>query len=83
MDPLGGAASFIAVVDITAKVVTLCSKYYSTVMNAKGNIESLQSELRSLQHVLNQVQALSDETQKRKFLTYNQALKQQEQQLTS
>lgn len=79
MDPLGGAASVIAVVDITAKVVTICSKYYSNVKDAERDIKSLQSEVESLQHVLNQVQALSNEAQKRKLLTGNQALKQQQQ----
>lgn len=81
MDPLSGAASVIAVVDIIAKVITLCSKYYSDVKDAKADIERLQNEVASLQNVLDQTRALSDKTQAKKLLACDQALKQQEQQL--
>lgn len=69
-------------VDIIMKVVALCLKYYSTVKNLKDDIGIQQSGVEILQHVFNRVQALMNETQKNNLLACDQALKQQEKQLT-
>jgi predicted RNase H-like nuclease (RuvC/YqgF family) len=55
---LGLAASVIAVIDLSVKVATLCSKYYTNVKNARGDIEHLQSEAQRLKETLEQVQSL-------------------------
>jgi hypothetical protein len=41
MDGLSGAASIIAVVEISAKVVSLCVQYSVAVKDAKRDIERL------------------------------------------
>ncbi|KAI8713795.1 NACHT domain-containing protein [Fusarium sp. LHS14.1] len=52
MEGLGAAASVIAVVDMSAKVASLCTDYFKAVKNARSDIECLQSELDSLTTVL-------------------------------
>lgn len=52
MEGLGAAASVIAVVDMSAKVASLCTDYFKAVKNARSDIECLQSELASLTIVL-------------------------------
>ncbi|KAF3012810.1 hypothetical protein E8E14_007706 [Neopestalotiopsis sp. 37M] len=42
MEALGGVASIIAVVDLSAKVLSLCSQYFKEVKNARNSIEDLQ-----------------------------------------
>jgi hypothetical protein len=49
---LGSAASVIAVIDLSAKVASLCFRYYSAVKNARADIERLQLELESLKTAL-------------------------------
>ena len=60
MDGVSGAASVIAVVDLSAKVVSLCSQYYTTVKNAKADIEQLQEEINRLDITLKDTQRLLD-----------------------
>ncbi|KAK2926405.1 hypothetical protein FoTM2_013271 [Fusarium oxysporum f. sp. vasinfectum] len=52
MDGLGSAASVIAVIDLSAKVASLCFQYYSAVNNAKTDIERLHGELDRLETIL-------------------------------
>ncbi|RTE83636.1 hypothetical protein BHE90_001824 [Fusarium euwallaceae] len=52
MEGLGAAASIIAVVDMSAKVASLCTDYFRAVKNARSDIERLQNELGSLDLVL-------------------------------
>ncbi|EXK25866.1 hypothetical protein FOMG_17520 [Fusarium oxysporum f. sp. melonis 26406] len=47
-EAVGLAASVIAIVDLSAKVATLCFQYSTTVGNAKADIEHLQSHLKDL-----------------------------------
>ena len=56
MDGVSSAASIIAVVDISFKVLTLCVEYASTVRDAKQDIERLNREIESLRNVLQKVE---------------------------
>lgn len=62
MEPLGAAASVIAVVEITGKVFKLCETYYSEVKGARKNIQSLRNEVISLRDVLENVADLAKES---------------------
>ena len=59
MDGLSSAASVIAVVDISVKVLTLCGEYASAVQGAKEEIERLTCEIEALRLVL---ESVTDET---------------------
>jgi hypothetical protein len=48
MEVVGSAASIIAVIDLSAKVASLCFQYSSAVKNARSNVERLQGELERL-----------------------------------
>lgn len=52
MEALGGAASIIAVVDLSAKITSQCFQYLQEVHGAKEEITTLQEELGNLQDVL-------------------------------
>ncbi|RYP23466.1 hypothetical protein DL767_008823 [Monosporascus sp. MG133] len=52
MEGLGAAASVIAVIQLSAKVASLCAQYCSAVKNAKPDIERLQGELGYLKTTL-------------------------------
>ncbi|RYP80846.1 hypothetical protein DL770_006087 [Monosporascus sp. CRB-9-2] len=58
---LGVAASVIAVVDLSAKVISLCSQYYRDVKNARNDITRLEREVSNLKHASKGVQQLLDE----------------------
>ncbi|KAF7514113.1 hypothetical protein GJ744_004438 [Endocarpon pusillum] len=60
MDGLSGAASVIAVVDISAKITSLCFQYIVAVKDAKDDIERLQRTVVSIKNALEQVQQLLD-----------------------
>jgi septal ring factor EnvC (AmiA/AmiB activator) len=55
MDGLSGAASVIAVVDISAKVASLCFQYSVAVKDAKRDIERLQQKVTEIRNVLEQL----------------------------
>ncbi|KAH8665806.1 hypothetical protein BGZ60DRAFT_529071 [Tricladium varicosporioides] len=57
---LGIAASVIAVIDLSAKVASRCSEYYTNVKNAQDDIECLQGEAQRLKETFEQVQSLCD-----------------------
>ncbi|RPB18114.1 hypothetical protein L211DRAFT_752050, partial [Terfezia boudieri ATCC MYA-4762] len=59
MDPLSGAASVIAVVQVAGQVWSLCWKYYSDAKNAKSDIERLMGNVLALQNLFQHVQALA------------------------
>lgn len=60
MEPLSGAASVIAVIQISQAVASLCFQYLRNVKNAKSDIERLQGELGRLNVVLEGAQKLLD-----------------------
>jgi hypothetical protein len=64
MDGLSGAASIIAAVQISAKVVSLCVQYSLAVKDAKEDIERLQKKVTDIKNVLEEVRKLLDKQDK-------------------
>lgn len=60
MDGLSGAASLIAVIEISAKIASLCFQYSAAVKDAKKDIERLQRKIVDLKNVLGGVNQLLD-----------------------
>lgn len=60
MDGLSGAASVIAVVDISAKIASLCYQYADAVKHAKDDIERLKRTVLDIKNILEQVKQLLD-----------------------
>ncbi|KAH8714901.1 Nephrocystin-3 [Beauveria bassiana] len=58
MDGLSVAASVIAVVDVSVKVITLCSQYSKAVANASADISRLEKLLKGLKTTLDHAEAL-------------------------
>ncbi|KAM3481256.1 hypothetical protein MY8738_004608 [Beauveria namnaoensis] len=58
MDGLSVAASVIAVVDVSVKVLTLCSQYSKAVANASADISRLETLLKGLKTTLDHAEAL-------------------------
>jgi hypothetical protein len=69
MDGLSGAASVIAVVDISAKIASLCVQYSVAAKNAKGDIERLQRKVHDIKIVLEELQKLLDKQDKSQLST--------------
>lgn len=60
MEGLGGAASVITVIELSAKVASVCVQYSRGVKHAAEDIDRLQGEVKSLQDVLQHVKQLLD-----------------------
>jgi len=58
MEGLGAAASVIAVIDMSAKVASLCFQYSVAVKDAKEDIERLEREVKSIKSILEDVKRL-------------------------
>jgi DNA repair exonuclease SbcCD ATPase subunit len=58
MDGLSVAASVIAVVDISAKIASLCFQYSVSVKDAKGDVGRLHQKVTDIKNVLEQLQRL-------------------------
>ncbi|KAM3437473.1 hypothetical protein MY4824_003832 [Beauveria thailandica] len=58
MDGLTAAASVITVVDVSVKVIILCSKYSKAVANASADISRLETLLKGLKTTLDHAEAL-------------------------
>jgi hypothetical protein len=69
MDGLSGAASVIAVIDISAKIVSLCFRYSVAVKGAKDDIERVQRKLSDITHILEQIKQLLDSQDKTRLPT--------------
>lgn len=74
MDGLSGAASVIAVVDISAKVASLCLQYSVEVKHAKSDIERLYQKVNDTKNVLEKLQQLLDKQGKSQLRTTNTLL---------
>jgi NACHT domain len=59
-EALGLVASAITVIDLSAKVASQCSDYYTNVKNAQDDIQRLQREAQGLKPVLERVLRLCD-----------------------
>jgi hypothetical protein len=65
MNGLSGAASAIAIIDISTKIASLCSRYSIAVTDAGHNIERVQRKVRDIIHILEKIKQLphsQDET---------------------
>ncbi|KAH0536253.1 hypothetical protein FGG08_006860 [Glutinoglossum americanum] len=60
MDGLSGAANVIAVVDISAKITSLCFQYSVAVKDAKDDIERLQGKVADIRSILEKIKQLLD-----------------------
>ncbi|KAF2465020.1 uncharacterized protein BDR25DRAFT_346335 [Lindgomyces ingoldianus] len=69
MDGLSGAASVIAVIDISAKVASLCFRYSVAVRDAKGDIGRLQQKVTDIKNTLEKLQQLLDQQDKSQLST--------------
>jgi predicted nucleic acid-binding Zn-ribbon protein len=69
MAGIGEAASVIAVIDLSAKVASLCFQYLREVRGAKEEIMSLQEELGNLQDVLKQLKNFPSQPNSAKLST--------------
>jgi hypothetical protein len=69
MDGLSGAASVIAVVDMSAKIASLCFQYSMAVKDAKDDIERVQGRVGDITHVLEKIKQLLDSQDKTRLST--------------
>jgi hypothetical protein len=74
MDSLSRAASVIAVVNISAKVASLCVRYSVAVKDTKRDIERLQEKVTDIRNVLEEFQRLLDKEDKSQFSTTRKLL---------
>jgi hypothetical protein len=64
MDGLSGAASVIAVIDISAKITSICYQYSVAVKEAKDDIERVQRKVSDITHILEKLRQLLDSQDK-------------------
>ena len=69
MDALSGAASVIAVIDMSVKIASLCFQYSIAVKNAKNDIERLQNKVGDIECVLKDIKKLLEGRQKEQLPT--------------
>lgn len=58
MEGLSGAASVIAVIDISAKIISLCFQYSVAVKDAKNDIERVRRKVDDIARVLEKIEQL-------------------------
>ncbi|ATZ48860.1 hypothetical protein BCIN_04g00790 [Botrytis cinerea B05.10] len=59
-EALGLVSSVIAVIDLSVKVASRCSEYYTNVKNARDDIGRLQSEAQELKAILEKIHSICD-----------------------
>ncbi|KAJ5151368.1 uncharacterized protein N7482_010620 [Penicillium canariense] len=59
MDPLSGAASVIAVIQLTGSIVQICGQYLNNVKNARRDIQRFQEQVAALANVLQSLDELT------------------------
>jgi hypothetical protein len=69
MEAVGVAANIIAVIDISAKVATLCVQYAKEVAGAKQDIERLRTQVEHLGAALQAAQTLVEDAQAQSLFT--------------
>jgi hypothetical protein len=69
MDGLSGAASVIAVIDISAKIVSLCYQYSVAVKDAKDDIERVRRKVSDITHILEKIKQLLNSRDKTRLST--------------
>lgn len=76
MDGLSVAANVVAVIDVSVKVITLCSQYSKAVANARADIARLTTMVKGLKTTVDHVKALLEAPQG-KSLSTSQSLQDQ------
>jgi hypothetical protein len=72
MDGLSVAASIIAVVNISAKIISICYRYSIAVKDAKDDIERVQRKVRDIiTHILEKLKQLLDSQDKKSISKQN------------
>ena len=69
MDGLSAAASVTGIVDISAKIASLCFQYSVAVKDAKKDIDRLQRTVTDIKNVLEEVKLLLDKQDKTRLST--------------
>jgi uncharacterized membrane protein len=69
MDGLSGAASVIAVIDISTKITSICYQYAVDVKDAKNDIERVQRKVSDITHVLEKLKQLRDSQDRKRLST--------------
>ncbi|KAI5363375.1 hypothetical protein J4E82_011668 [Alternaria postmessia] len=69
MNGLSGAASVIAVIDISAKIASLCYRYSVAVKDAKGDVERVRRKVSDIAHILEKIKQLLDSHDKTRLST--------------
>jgi hypothetical protein len=69
MDGLSGAASVIAVIDMSAKIASLCFQYSIAVKDAKDDIERVQREVGDITQILEKIKQVLDRQGKTRLST--------------
>ncbi|KAI1523476.1 WD40 multi-domain protein, partial [Pyrenophora tritici-repentis] len=69
MDGLSGAASVIAVIDMSAKITALCLQYSRAVKDAKNDIERIEKKVGDIKRVLKSIKKLLDGPHKARLST--------------
>jgi hypothetical protein len=69
MDGLSGAASVIAVIDISAKIIAACYQYSKAVKDAKDDIGRVQRKVGDITHILKKIERLLDSQDKTRLST--------------
>ncbi|KAL6712638.1 hypothetical protein ACN47E_000515 [Coniothyrium glycines] len=71
MEGLAGAASLIAVIDISAKVAALCFQYSVSVKDSKNDIERIRNKVCDLERLINGVKCILEQGDKARLLNTN------------
>lgn len=64
----GIGSSFIALIELGAEILALCHKYYQEVKDARETVDALVKEIKTLQEVLKQVEAVANTSMGSKLL---------------
>jgi hypothetical protein len=75
MDGLSGAASVIAVIDISAKIAALCFQYSIAVEDAKSDIERIERKVGDIKRILESIKKLLDGPRTARLSTTNSLFK--------
>ncbi|KAF1937030.1 hypothetical protein EJ02DRAFT_306486, partial [Clathrospora elynae] len=75
MDGLSGAASVIAVIDVSAKITALCFQYSIAVKDAKNDIERLERKVGDIERILENIKKLLEGQHKAQFSTTHDLFK--------
>lgn len=69
MDGLSAAANVIAIVELSAKIYSLCQEYYVGVKNTRRDIQRLSNEVLALHEILEKLAELVNSANASKFAT--------------